>query len=107
MSVWTFKFVIVNDDVDIFDPAEVLWAISTRVHPRRGIIVSDEACGPLTPFASLEERLKRNAPHVTFDGTWPLDWHPTIAVPPVASFRSIYPKEVQEQVLKNWKEYGL
>jgi 4-hydroxy-3-polyprenylbenzoate decarboxylase len=107
MAIWTFKFLIVNDDVDIYDPAEVLWALSTRVHPRTGIIVSDEICGPLTPFASLDERLKRNAPHVTLDGTWPLDWHPTIAVPPVASFRSIFPKEVQEKVLGNWEEYGL
>jgi len=107
MSIWTFKFLVVNDDVDIFDPAEVLWAISTRVHPRRGLIVSDEICGPLTPYASLDERMNRNAPHLTFDGTWPLDWHPTIAVPPVASFRSIYPKEIQEKVLNNWKEYGL
>jgi len=107
MAMWTFKFLVVNDDVDIYDPAEVLWALSTRVHPRRGIIVSDEICGPLTPYASLEERLKRNAPHLTFDGTWPLDWHPTIAVPPVASFRSIYPREIQDKVLDNWKEYGL
>ncbi|MDP6179293.1 MAG: UbiD family decarboxylase [Desulfatiglandales bacterium] len=106
-SLWTFKFLVVNDDVDIYDPAEVLWAISTRVHPRRGLIVSDEICGPLTPYASLDERLKKNAPHLTFDGTWPLDWHPTIAVPPVSSFKSIYPEEIQEKVNKNWEAYGL
>jgi len=104
---YTFKLLIVNDDVDIFDSNKVLWALGTRVHPRRGIIVSDEVCGPLTPYASLEERLKMNAPHVTFDATWPLDWHPSIAVPPVASFESIYPQEIQDKVLKNWKEYGL
>jgi phenylphosphate carboxylase alpha subunit len=107
MALWTFKFVVVNDDVDIFDPAEVLWAISTRVHPRRGLIISDEICGPLTPYASVEERLKKNAPHLTFDATWPLDWDPAVAVPRVSSFRAIYPKEMQEKVLKNWKEYGL
>jgi len=107
MALWTFKFLIVNDDVDIYDPAEVVWAIGTRVHPRRGIIVSDEICGPLTPFASPEERRKRNAPHVTFDATWPLDWDPVIAVPQVSSFKVIYPQELQEKVLKNWKEYGL
>jgi len=107
MSIWTFKHVVVNDDVDIYDPAEVLWAISTRVHPRKGVHISDEICGPLTPYASLEERLKRNAPHILFDGTWPLDWHPTIAVPPVSSFRGIYPNEIQEKVLNRWEEYGL
>jgi len=107
MALWTFKFVVVNDDVDIFDPAEVLWAISTRVHPRRGLIISDEICGPLTPYASVEERLKKNAPHLTFDATWPLDWDPAVAVPRVSSFRAIYSEEMQEKVLKHWKEYGL
>ena len=107
MCIWTYKFLIVNDDIDIYDPAEIVWAISTRVHPIRGIIVSHEICGPLAPFASLEERLKRNAPHVTFDATWPLDWHPTIAVPPVASFKNIFSQELQDKVLQNWKEYGL
>jgi len=107
MSIWTFKHLIVNNDVDIYDPSEVLWALSTRVHPRNGVIVSDEICGPLTPYASLEERLKRNAPHITFDGTWPLDWHPTIAVPPVSSFVGIYNKTTQQQVIDRWEEYGL
>jgi len=107
MALYTFKFLIVNDDVDIYDANKVLWAIGTRVHPRRGIIISDEVCGPLTPYASLDERLKMNAPHVTFDATWPLDWHPSIAVPPVSSFKAIYPEEIQNKVLNNWKEYGL
>jgi len=107
MSLYNFKFLIVNDDINIYDPAEVLWALCTRVHPRRGVIISDEICGALAPFASLDERLKRNAPHITFDGTWPLDWHPTVAVPPVASFKSIFPKEIQDKVLQNWKSYGL
>jgi len=106
MSVWTYKFIIVNDDIDIYDPGEVLWAISTRVHPRRGIIVSDEMMGPLTAFASLEERQKRNAPHATFDGTWPLDWDPITAVPTVACFKALYPQELQDKVLQSWKGYG-
>ena len=106
-SIYTFKFVVVNDDLDIYDPGEILWAISTRVHPRRGIIVSDEICGPLTPYANLEERNKRNAPHLTFDGTWPLDWDPITATPQVSSFKSIYSQETQDMVLRNWKEYGL
>jgi 4-hydroxy-3-polyprenylbenzoate decarboxylase len=106
-AVWTFKFLIVDDDIDIYDPAEVLWALCTRVHPRNGVIVSDEMIGPLTPYASLQERMERNAPHMTFDATWPLNWHPTIAVPPVSSFKSIYPKEIQEKVNENWEAYGL
>jgi hypothetical protein len=44
---------------------------------------------------------------MTLDATWPLNWHPTIAVPPVSSFTSIYPKEIQDMVNENWEAYGL
>ena len=39
------------------------------------------------------------------DGTGPTDW-PEGAVPAVSSFSTIWPKEIQERVLRRWKEYG-
>ncbi len=108
MSVWTFKFLIVADDVDIYDPGQCLWAISTRCHPRRGLIVSDEICGPLTPFASVEERRGRNAPHLTFDCMFPLAWRAVPgSTPTVSGFTTIYPKDIQEKVIQKWEKYGL
>ncbi len=34
--------IAVDEDVDIFNPAEILWAMSTRLNPARDIFVIDE-----------------------------------------------------------------
>ena len=44
--------IAVDEDVDIFDPAEILWAISTRVDPATDITVIPEVRGhPMDPTA--------------------------------------------------------
>jgi len=103
-----FRYIfVVNDDVDIFNVNEVFHAFFSRIHPDRSIHVSRNPSGPLVPAAPLEERKMGTAPVILYDGTWPTDWHPFIAVPPKSSFDNIFPKDMQEKVLKNWKEYGL
>lgn len=101
------KVFVVNDDVDITNVNEVLHALVTRVHPVNGQHISYEPSHALVPYASLQERLDRIAPKCLYDGTWPNNWHPFVAVPPKSAFKTIYPKEVQETVLKKWEEYGL
>jgi len=59
----------------------------------------------LSPYASLEERLKMTAPQILYDGTWPVDW-PKLNIPPLSSFKTVYPEEIQQKVLKQWEEYG-
>ncbi|MBI3075610.1 MAG: UbiD family decarboxylase [Deltaproteobacteria bacterium] len=39
--------VVVDEDVDVFDEAQVLWAISTRCQPDRGVFVVPETMGTL------------------------------------------------------------
>jgi 2,5-furandicarboxylate decarboxylase 1 len=36
---------VVDDDVDIYDPSDVEWALATRLDPRGGIIVLDDIFG--------------------------------------------------------------
>jgi 2,5-furandicarboxylate decarboxylase 1 len=36
---WVFLAILVNDDVDIYNPEDVFWAISTRTNPEADIIV--------------------------------------------------------------------
>ncbi len=99
--------VIVDEDVDVFNPAEVLHAFASKVHPERGQFVYHGMNTSLCPYGSLEERLWRLAPVSLYDATWPVDWQPEIAVPPKSSFKTIYPKEVQEKVLSKWTKYSL
>lgn len=97
---------IVNDDVDITNLKDILWVLSTRVHLDRGISKFPQTfSSPLLPWLSPEERKYGEGARVLLDGTWPFDW-PEEWVPKVSSFETIWPKEIQDMVLKNWKDYG-
>jgi 4-hydroxy-3-polyprenylbenzoate decarboxylase len=61
---------------------------------------------PLIPFNSFEDRTYSRGAKVVYDCTWPLDWDKKVEIPQKAAFKTIYPKEIQEKVLKNWKKYG-
>lgn len=99
--------IVVEDDVDPSNWAQVFHALCTKCHPWRGIRRVEYSVGhPLIPFQNLQERKNKMGAMVYFDCTWPTDWDPSIAVPPRASFDKIYPKNVQEHVLANWKNYG-
>lgn len=99
--------IILQDDVDLQNLGEVLHAIASKCHPWRGINRMEHGVAhALAPWSNLHERLFRISGKAYYDCTWPLDWDPSIAVPPKASFNNIYSKEVQEHVLKNWKKYG-
>lgn len=98
--------VIVEEDTDVTDMGQVLWAISTMCHPKRGIVQVDNVPGhPLLPFLSPEERPKHLGAYACFDCTWPREW-PKEAIPIKASFDNIWPKEIQEKVINSWHEYG-
>jgi 4-hydroxy-3-polyprenylbenzoate decarboxylase len=111
-AIWGTKLpypyvVVVDSDVDAYNITEVLHAIVTKCHPVKGIRVEEHAVGhPLLPFLSLEERMWGKGAAVLFDCTWPLDWPKEIAIPRKASFKDIYPKEIQEKVLNKWQKYG-
>lgn len=105
-GIWVHQLIIVQDDVDPFDMKEVVHAFSTKCHPLKGMVTFPSWGNPLGPFLSLEERLWHNGGRVVFDCTWPLEWDKEKEVPVKSSFKTIYPKEIQEHVLANWKQYG-
>ena len=106
--VMTNKHIVVDADVDVFNMAEVLHCFATKCHPGRGIGYEwyEGRSNSLTPFYSPEERKKLKGVSVVFDSTWPPEW-PSEIVPTKASFKTIYPKEIQEKVINNWEKYGL
>ena len=106
MSNWTYKFIICDEDVDVFDLDKVVHAWVTKCHPERGTWVTYQPSSPLCPYVNHNERQKMTAPSVMFDCTTPIDWSPE-DVPTKASFENIYPKSIQDEVLKKWASYGL
>ncbi len=102
------KALVVDKDVDVFNLGEVFHALATKCHPKRGIISSDVEEGKgnrLTPAFDWEERKKLKGAFALFDATWPLEW-PKETLPVKASFNSMYPLELREKVIKNWKDFG-
>lgn len=106
LGPWFHMVVVVDDKTDIYSKDEVIHALCTKCHPKRGIRIEEHGVGtPLNPFASPEERLYGRAPKVIFDCIFPPEW-PKAMVPIKVSFDNVYPKEIQEKVLANWKNYG-
>lgn len=111
-GIWAGKdrppyLAVFNEDVDITNFGQAMWVLSTRCNPAKGIhIIRDLPGNTLYPFLSYEERQTQTGGACTlFDCTWPLDW-PEKDIPTMCSFEGIYPKGMQEKVLKNWTEYG-
>ncbi|MBW1721581.1 MAG: phenylphosphate carboxylase subunit alpha [Deltaproteobacteria bacterium] len=106
LSPWFHMVIVVDHETDIYSKDEVIHALSTKCHPIRGIHKYDQAPGtPLNPYASPEERKWSRGAKVLFDCTFPLDW-PKSDLPIKVAFNTVYPREIQERVLSNWKNYG-
>ncbi|TFG93349.1 MAG: phenylphosphate carboxylase subunit alpha [Syntrophobacterales bacterium] len=106
LGPWFHLLVVVDDKTDIYSKDELIHALSTKCHPKRGITVTEHGVGtPLNPFAWPEERKYGRAGKVVFDCLFPPEW-PASMVPIRVSFDNVYPKEIQEKVISNWNKYG-
>jgi len=103
-TIW--YLIVVDKDVDPTQMDQVLWAMTTRCHPHRGIFTMGQSWGiSLLPFLSRYERETGLGAQVLIDCTWPKEW-PKEEIPITASFESVWPKEIQEKVVTNWSSYG-
>lgn len=64
---WTKMCVVVDDDVDIYDPEDVLWAIQTRCRPDRDVIMV-----PGVSSYTREDVKELHLGKIGFDATVPL-----------------------------------
>jgi len=111
--IWATRFgrlasyiIVVDDDVDPFNMAEVLHALATKCHPWKGIVRLEHCTGTLyMPWANKYEREHLVGARAYFDCTWPVDWDPA-DVPIKASFEKVYPLDVQQKALAKWQKYG-
>jgi 4-hydroxy-3-polyprenylbenzoate decarboxylase len=100
------KILLVEDDVDITNVNEVVWAFSTRAHPAHGeIYFPDKANVAL--YVYLDEKEKH-----TYRGTKVVhncllaDRYPNGERPQKGSFENGWPEAVRQKVLRSWKTYG-
>lgn len=106
LSYWT---IIVNEDVDPTDSTDVMWSLATRTNPGTGIHVERRPfVNELYPLLTPEERKNRNSSRAYLDSTFPPDWPEEYKKEhcQVIDFERAWPKELQKEVLKKWKEYG-
>jgi len=95
------KFIVVlDDDVDITDPQDVIWAMATRCNVREGVdIVKGVVTTPVEPAAPPGGRSIRGntMDRVLIDACRPYQWLDQF--PPVNALTSEYKRELE----KKWK----
>lgn len=100
------KIIVVDMDVDPTNLNQVLWNFATKCHPEHGtVIFAPTQVFPLSPYLSKEEKTARTSPTIIYDCTWPNEWQEDF-IPKKVSIETLWPKDIQEKIKKNWKEYG-
>ncbi|MEU0505668.1 UbiD family decarboxylase [Nocardia sp. NPDC005998] len=100
------KVLVVEDDVDIADVKDVVWAFATRAHPEHG-----EVHFPAEPHVQLSVYLSEVEAHSYRAGKVVYncllaDLFSTEDRPVKGSFANGWPTDVQQRVLANWHDYG-
>lgn len=99
------KVLVMNDDIDPSNTAEVMWAFATRCHPATGeIIFNNERTIELVAFLTTSEKLSGRTCKVVYNCLPPEDWGDRLPVR--CSFVHNYSQEVQAKVLSKWRDYG-
>jgi 4-hydroxy-3-polyprenylbenzoate decarboxylase len=100
------RVMVCDDDIDLSDLRDLMWAWNSRCHPVRDhFVMEDLPANPIEPMFA--------AAHLSFDGgrtpLGPIDVLKCLLDPKatglhVASFDSNYPKEIKERVLARWED---
>ncbi|MEY9967967.1 UbiD family decarboxylase [Streptacidiphilus sp. MAP12-16] len=100
------KVLLVEDDIDITNLDEVVWAFATRSHPERGEYhFPKQLSDQLAVYLSEEEQHTFRAGKVIYNCLLS-DLFPSGKRPVKASLENGWPAEVRERVLANWQSYG-
>jgi 4-hydroxy-3-polyprenylbenzoate decarboxylase len=95
------KFIIVvDDDIDVHNWSDVIWAVSTRVDPKRDTVIIENTPIDYLDFASPEDALGSK-----------MGIDATTKTPPEVTRKWGEKIEMDESVIelvtKRWKEYGV
>ncbi len=105
VGIYRPVIIVVGEDIDVTNMDEVIWALTTRVHPVRDIHVKKRAPShPLFSFLSPEERATLTGAAVCYDATFPYEWKDK--APRIVDFEHAWSSEIKNLVISRWKEYG-
>ena len=93
--------VVVDDDIDMFDMDDVMWAMCTRADPANDIEILHRCwSGPLDPILSPDrkERKEFYNSRAIIDATRPFEWRGQFPMVAQSS------PEIRERVVGKWKE---
>lgn len=102
------KIMLVEDDIDITDLEQVMWAFATRCHPdvdRGAFHYPGKVSDQLAVYLSPEEQRSFLAGKVIYNCLL-ADLYPADRRPVKGSFENGWPREIRQKVLANWHEYG-
>ena len=91
--------IVVDDDIDVADMDEVLWAMCTRVDPERDIeTLKDSFSSFMNPMIPPEKKAVPVASQLVIDATRPYEWRDRFPEVVASS------PELRQQVLARWGE---
>lgn len=102
----TPKYLVVNDDVDLTNTKELVWAFATRNHPgsQGEVVFNDGNTNPLVAYLDSDEKMSLRTAKVVYNCLDPE--HLKGRLPKRSSFAYTYPPALQERVLRDWAAYG-
>ncbi|GGR89251.1 UbiD-like decarboxylase [Streptomyces aureoverticillatus] len=100
------KILVIEDDVDLTDVGQLVYAFASRAHPGTGAFpYPDRLASYLPVFMDSQERTTCSTTKVVHNCLL-ADRYPPGARPVVADFRHGWPLDIQNRVLENWHAYG-
>ena len=100
------SFLLIEHDIDVTNPEEVVWAFASRAHPSHGeIYFQNEAQNILPVFLDNNEKFSFKTTKVMHNCLLADRFTPEKR-PKRSDFQNSWTPEIQEKVLTNWHVYG-
>jgi UbiD family decarboxylase len=100
------KLLLIENDIDVADPHQVIWAFASRVHPEHGEVhFKNEPQNILPIYLDAHEQLSYHATKVVYNCLI-ADRFPVDARPVASDFAHAWSADLQQRVIDNWHTYG-
>jgi UbiD family decarboxylase len=100
------KVILIENDIDITNPEEVVWAFASRAHPSHGEIYFDDKAQNILPVFLEQSEKQRFKVTKVFYNCLLADRFEIQNRPKRSDFKHSWPQDIQDKVLSNWEAYG-